>query len=177
MRRLRQQAQRTGLLHISSLTYCRKDRLRANSSESRMKKRRICLRSGSCLLLPLFLIVMSIAAECPTQAQQSTPSKRSRRFTYIVSLLGGAAVGAAAGALVGGRDSIGKGLLVGGGATSAMYLYKDQQSPADPLSYMTSYTLLGTGLGWTFSDSGKGTGIGALAGFGGSALWLSLRQP
>lgn len=134
-----------------------------------MKSNRVALRGGCCLLLAVL-----IAIDGTVGLAQQAPPRRSKRIAYVLSVLGGAAVGAASGALVDGRrDSIGKGMLFGGGAISAFYLHSSRQNPPDPVNYLSSYTLLGTGTGWMLFNSGKGAAVGALAGFGGSAIWLA----
>lgn len=134
-----------------------------------MKSNRVALRGGCCLLLAVLA-----AIDGTVGLAQQAPPRRSKKIAYVLSVLGGAAVGAAAGAFIdGSRDSIGKGMLFGGGATSALYLHSMRQNPPDPVDYLTSYTLLGAGTGWTLFNSGKGAAVGTLVGFGGSAVWLS----
>src|SRR6266702_342612 len=113
-----------------------------------MKSVRVVLRGSSRLLLVFALAALAIVEEPIMHAQQA-PHRRSKKIAYVLSVLGGAAVGAAAGALVdGNRDSIGKGMLFGSGATSAIYLHMNRENPPDAVNYLSSYTLLGTGVGW-----------------------------
>jgi hypothetical protein len=91
-------------------------------------------------------------------------------------MAGGAAVGAAFGGLLSGKaGTIGKASLIGGGATSALYMYYKGTPPSEPFKYIATYSILGLGVGWSASNSWKGAGVGTLAGFGGATLWLTIR--
>ncbi len=98
-----------------------------------------------------------------------------KRHKYIFNVLGGVAIGAGIGALLGGAPSITKGMLIGGGGASAWYLHSHPNAAGDMhnWAHLASYTALGSGLGWTLCKCGDGAGWGALMGGGASALWLA----
>ncbi len=98
-----------------------------------------------------------------------------KRHKYIFSVIGGVAIGAGIGALLGGAPSVTKGMLIGGGATSAWYLHSHPNAGGEMhnWAHIASYTALGSGLGWTLCKCGDGSMWGALMGGGASALWLA----
>ena len=98
-----------------------------------------------------------------------------RHHKYIFNVLGGLAIGAGVGALLGGAPSVTKGMLIGGGGTSAWFLHRHPEAAGSMHSWahIASYTALGSGLGWTLCKCGDGSAWGALMGGGASALWLA----
>jgi outer membrane protein OmpA-like peptidoglycan-associated protein len=87
--------------------------------------------------------------------------------------LGGAAIGAAAGELLGGGGDIGKGILVGSGGASAAWLYTHPHDKGAyrSVAYLASFAAIGTGVGWTICASGKCALAGGLIGGGVNAIW------
>jgi hypothetical protein len=129
-------------------------------------------RLGPSLCLILILLSFSLATEQPLQAQASSSSSSTDNLNYFLSLAGGAAIGGALGAISGDNKVTGKAALVGGGAASAMFLHYKQTGNVGLYKEITSFSILGLGLGWSMTDSMKGAGYGALAGFGGATLWV-----
>lgn len=98
---------------------------------------------------------------------------------YILSVLGGAALGAGVGALLpGGGNSILKGALIGGGGLSEIYLHRHRYAAGgwSDWAHIADGTALGTGIGWTLCDCGDGAIGGALIGGGGTAAWRAWNQ-
>src|SRR5512146_60033 len=91
-----------------------------------------------------------------------------RRHPYFWSVIGGAAIGAAAGQLLGGGNDMTKGLLIGSGGASAAYLHSHPRTGGSyrPVEYLFSHTALGTGIGWTLCGCTDGAWGGGLIGFG-----------
>ncbi|HYY69761.1 MAG TPA: hypothetical protein VE734_08510 [Terriglobales bacterium] len=98
------------------------------------------------------------------------------RHRYIFSVIGGGLVGGGLGALVGGAPNVEKGILLGSGGMSALYLHSHRSTGGANRDWLFigSHTALGTGLGWTLCGCNKGALFGALAGGGGSAIWRSM---
>ena len=147
------------------------------------------------LLAPIIIGLIAFGLGCPSSAEaqqaKSAPgpsagpsSGPSDHINYYFSLFGGAALGGAAGSVVGGPSAIGKGMLVSGGAISSLYLhYKDSNNfnppgsgGSRPLDYFISYTALGGGMGWTATDGRKGATVGAIVGFSVAAIRCAFRH-
>lgn len=122
------------------------------------------------LCIVLLLCAPSFAADVTAKDLQGISPKRHR---YIFSVLGGAAIGAAVGTLLGGGNDITKGLLVGGGGASTAYLHTHRNEGGGWRSWemLAGHTALGSGIGWTICGCDDGLVAGTLIGFGGSALW------
>src|SRR5581483_11479575 len=90
--------------------------------------------------------------------------------------IGGAALGGGFGALVGGKGNFAKGLLIGGGGASALYLHSHRSTGGAYRDWLfiPTHTALGTGIGWTICGCDNGAAAGALIGGGGSALWRAM---
>ncbi len=99
------------------------------------------------------------------------------RHPYFFSVLGGGAIGAAAGELLGSGNDVVKGLLIGSGGASAAYLHTHPHSRSSyrPVEYLASDTALGTGIGWTICGCTDGAWGGGLIGFGASAIGQTTR--
>ncbi len=125
----------------------------------------IGLALSLCLLL--FITIPAMAAD-PNVTLNDLKGIRPDRHRYLFSVLGGAAIGAGIGAIVGSGNDITKGVMLGGGGLSALYLHSHRRDTLKgwrPWAYMGSYTAFGGGLGWTLcgckSGLGGGLGIGA----------------
>ncbi len=129
-----------------------------------------------CLCL-LFMLALPAFAADPQVTAKDLKGISPRHHRYVFAVVGGAAVGAGLGALVGGwGNDITKGLLVGGGAASAIYLHSHRHDTIKGWrnwAYMASYTSLGGGLGWTVCGCKTGLGSGLLIGGGATAIWLA----
>jgi hypothetical protein len=121
-----------------------------------------------CLLL--MFCVPSFAADVTAKDLKGISPKRHR---YFFSVLGGAAIGAGVGALVGSGNDITKGILLGGGGASTAYLFSNKNGAGAwrPWAMLASHTALGGGLGWTICGCDDGLVAGTLIGFGTSAVW------
>ncbi len=99
------------------------------------------------------------------------------RHRYLFSVIGGTLLGAGIGELVGGgHGNIAKGMLIGGGGLSAIYLHS-HRSAADGYrdwAFIGSHSALGLGAGWTICGCERGAVFGLLAGAGGSAIWRAM---
>lgn len=128
-----------------------------------------------CLLL-LALCVPSFAADRAVD-KQDLKGITAKRHNWAFAAVGGAAVGAGVGALVGGRTEVFKGILLGGGGASTAWLHAHSNSMGGwrPLLLLGSHTALGTGIGWTICGCNDGAFGGALIGGGASAIWQSMK--
>lgn len=97
---------------------------------------------------------------------------------YIITTLGGAAVGAGLGFLLGGGLKTGKLALIGGGGASAWFLHSHHSTLGrmHDWAMVASGTALGAGIGWTICDCDHGLIAGTLLGGGGTAVWESLKH-
>jgi hypothetical protein len=127
-----------------------------------------------CAALVLMVSVPLFAADRDT-TKADLNGISPKRHRYIFNVVGGLAVGAGIGALLGGAPSVTKGMLIGGGGASAWYLHSHPNAAGNMhnWAHLASYTALGSGLGWTLCKCGDGAGWGALMGGGASALWLA----
>lgn len=98
------------------------------------------------------------------------------RHRYIFAVVGGGVVGAGLGALVGGAPNVGKGMLLGAGGMSALYLHSHRSTGGAYRDWLFigSHAALGTGIGWTACGCNKGALVGGLVGGGASAIWRSM---
>jgi hypothetical protein len=123
-----------------------------------------------CMLLTM--VVPALAADRSTSAKdlQGISPKRHR---YWFSVLGGAAIGAGVGALVGSGNDVTKGILVGGGGASTAFLHTHRNYGGAWRSWMMlgGHTALGAGVGWTICGCDDGLVAGTLIAGGASAIW------
>jgi hypothetical protein len=99
-----------------------------------------------------------------------------KRHKHLFSVIGGAAVGAGIGLLLGSGNDVTKGLFIGGGGASAVYLHSHRTTGGAYRDWLFigTHTALGTGLGWTICGCDDGAVAGALIGGGGSAIWRAM---
>ncbi len=131
-----------------------------------------------CLAL-LWLFAAPAFAADPQVTAKDLKGISPQRHRYIFSVLGGAALGAGIGVLVGSGGDIGKGILVGGGAASAAYLHGNPRATVHGWRewvLIGSYTALGSGIGWTVCGCDDGAIAGALVGGGASAIWRASKR-
>ena len=131
-----------------------------------------------CLVM-LFTLAMPAVAADPQTTVKDLKGISAKRHRYIFSVLGGAAVGAGIGVLLGSGNDITKGLLVGGGGGSALYLHSHRRDDLNGWrnwAFIGSYTAFGSGMGWTLCGCDDGAIAGALIGAGGSA-WYTAAHP
>lgn len=95
---------------------------------------------------------------------------------YLFSTLGGAAIGAGFGALVGGSHEVGKFMLIGAGTGSGLYLHSHRNAGGAyrDWAYIGTYTALGSGIGWTICGCNDGFVAGALIGGGSAAVYRTM---
>ena len=125
-------------------------------------------------LLMLFMLAMPAFAEDPQTTAQDLKGISPKRYRYLFSTAGGAAVGAGIGVLLGGRTEALKGIMIGGGGGSALYLHshpRENVSGWRSWALIGSHTVLGGGLGWTLCGCDDGLVAGSLIGGGASAWW------
>lgn len=123
----------------------------------------------------LFVAVMPAVAADPDVTKDDLKGISPQRHKYIFSVLGGAAVGAGIGVLLGGGNDVTKGLMVGGGGMSAFYLHthrRDTLGGWRNWAYMGSYAAFGGGAGWALCGCDDGLVAGTLIGGGATAAWL-----
>jgi len=131
-----------------------------------------------CFALVLSFCAPAFAADRPIDSSD-LKGISPKRHRYIFSVLGGAAVGAGIGALLGGGNDITKGVMVGAGGASFAYLHSNRN---DNLNGWRSWALiggnavLGSGLGWTICGCDDGAVAGALIGGGGTAIYQTMEQ-
>ncbi len=124
----------------------------------------------------LFIATMPAMAADPEVTTKDLKGISPQRHRYLFSVIGGAAIGAGIGALVGGGNDITKGIMMGGGGMSALYLHshrRDNLNGWRNWAYVGSYTAFGGGLGWTLCGCDDGLVSGLLIGGGATAAWLS----
>ncbi len=129
-----------------------------------------------CFLLAVWFVVPAFAADPPMDAKRDLQGISPKRHRYIFSVIGGAALGAGIGALLGGGNDITKGLLIGGGGASSLYLHSHRREGGSlrPWEYFASHTALGAGVGWTICGCDDGLVSGTLVGAGGDLLWQTM---
>ncbi len=123
-----------------------------------------------CLLVTV--AVPAMAAD-PQMTLKDLKGIKPSHHRYLFSVLGGAAIGAGIGAIVGSGNDITKGLLLGGGGLSALYLHSHRRDTLNgwrSWAYVGSYTAFGGGLGWTLCGCKDGLGGGLLIGGGAAAV-------
>jgi hypothetical protein len=124
----------------------------------------------------LILSVPSFSEDRPIDPKRDLKGISPKRHRYIFSVLGGAALGAGLGAILGSGNDLTKGALVGGGAMSSFYLssHRNAGNGYRDWAYIFSHTALGTGIGWTACGCDDGAVAGALIGGGGTAAWRAM---
>jgi hypothetical protein len=124
----------------------------------------------------LFIAALPAMAADPEITKEDLKGISPQRHKYLFSVVGGAAIGAGIGVLVGGGGDVVKGMMVGGGGMSAYYLHthrRDNMGGWRNWAYVGSYTALGGGLGWTICGCDDGLVSGLLIGGGGTTAWLA----
>jgi len=118
----------------------------------------------------LVFTMPSFAAD-PPSVKQDLRKVTPRRYSYIFSVVGGAALGAGVGAILSSGAGLAKGALIGGGGISELYLtsFPDFAQGYRSWGFILSNTALGSGLGWTMCGCNNGLAAGALVGGGGTA--------
>jgi len=123
----------------------------------------------------MFIAAMPAMAADPQISKDDLKGISPQRHRYLFSVIGGAAVGAGVGVLLGSGNDITKGLMIGGGGMSALYLHshrRDSMNGWRNWAYMASYTAFGGGLGWTICGCDDGLVSGMLIGGGATTAWL-----
>jgi hypothetical protein len=138
-------------------------------------KKLCALALSICLLW--FLAVPAFAAD-PQVTSKDLKGIGPKHHRYAFAVIGGAAVGMGVGAAIGAgwSNDIAKGLLIGSGAASALYLHSHKHDTLNGWrnwAYLGSYTALGGGIGWTVCGCNPGLGAGLLVGGGATAIWLA----
>ena len=137
--------------------------------------KKLCALAVSICLL-WFLAVPAFAAD-PQVTSKDLKGISPKHYKYAFSVIGGAAVGAGVGALVNGwSNDVAKGLLVGSGGASALYLHFHKHDTLNGWrnwAYIGSYTAFGGGVGWTVCGCNQGLAAGLLIGGGATAVWLA----
>jgi hypothetical protein len=126
--------------------------------------------------LVLTFVVPAFAGERPVDVRD-LKGISPHHHRYLFSVIGGTLLGGGIGALVGGgHGNIAKGMLIGGGGLSALYLHSHRSSAGAyrDWAFVASHTALGLGAGWTICGCGRGAAFGTLAGAGGSLIWRSM---
>lgn len=131
-----------------------------------------------CLGLLLMANGPLFAADRPVD-KKSLEGISVKRHHWAWAALGGAALGAGVGLLIGGGDEMAKFGLIGGGAMSDYYLHKhhDAGQPIRGWAYTFSNAALGTGLGWTICGCRNGALGGLMIGAGGTAAYVATHTP
>jgi len=127
------------------------------------------------IALLAFFTVPAMAAD-PEVTKKDLKGISPQHHKYLFSVLGGAAVGAGIGVLLGGGNDVTKGLMVGGGGMSALYLHSHRHDDLGGWrnwAYVGSYSAFGGGAGWTLCGCDDGLVSGMLIGGGGTAAWLA----
>lgn len=138
--------------------------------------RKLCALAVSICLL-WFLALPAFAAD-PQVSKKDLKGISPGHHKYAFAVIGGAAVGMGIGAAIGGGwgNDITKGLLIGSGTASALYLHSHRHDVVGGWrnwAYLGSYTALGGGIGWTVCGCTTGLGAGLLVGGGATAIWLA----
>lgn len=128
-----------------------------------------------CICLLVFVTLPAMAAD-PQVTAKDLKGISPKHYKYLFSVVGGAAIGAGVGALLGSGNDVTKGIMVGGGAASAYYLHTHRNDTLHGWrnwAYLGSYTSLSGGAGWTLCGCDDGLVAGSLIGGGATAIWLS----
>src|SRR3954454_2167484 len=123
----------------------------------------------------LVLATMPALAADPEITKNDLKGISPQRHCYLFSVAAGAAVGAGIGVLVGSGNDVTKGIMVGAGGMSALYLHshrRDNLNGWRNWAYMASYSAFGGGLGWTLCGCDDGLVAGTLIGGGATTAWL-----
>jgi hypothetical protein len=132
------------------------------------------LWAALCSLLMLFMLALPAFAEDPQTTAQDLKGISAKRYRFLFTTAGGAAVGAGIGVLLGGGKDVLKGIMVGGGGGSALYLHshpRDDMHGWRNWAMIGSHTALGGGIGWTLCGCDDGLVAGSLIGGGATAWW------
>jgi len=124
----------------------------------------------------LFMLAMPAMAADPEVTTKDLKGISPQHHKYLFAVVGGALVGAGVGALVGSGNDITKGLMIGGGGMSALYLHSHRHDNLNGWrnwAYAGSYTAFGGGLGWTLCGCDDGLVSGLLIGGGATTAWLA----
>lgn len=127
-----------------------------------------------CSFLMLFMLAMPAFSEDPQTTAQDLKGISAKRYRFLFTTAGGAAVGAGIGVLLGGSTEALKGIMIGGGGGSALYMHShphDQLGGWRNWAMIGSHTALGGGIGWTLCGCDDGLVAGSLIGGGGTAWW------
>ncbi len=125
-------------------------------------------------VLALCLLLMMVAPAFAGDVNFSDLKKVTpQSHRYWFSVVGGSAIGAGVGALIGSGNDVTKGILLGGGGASTAYLHshKNYGGAWRPWMMLGGHTALGSGFGWTICGCTDGLVAGTLIGGGASAVW------
>ncbi len=123
----------------------------------------------------LFIAAIPAMAADPEVTKKDLKGISPQRHRYLFSVAAGAAVGAGVGVLLGSGNDVTKGIMIGGGGMSALYLHSHRRDSLNGWrnwAYIASYSAFGGGLGWTLCGCDDGLVAGTLIGGGGTAGWL-----
>ncbi len=128
------------------------------------------------LVLAFVMVAPAYAGDRDPDAKLDLKGISPKHHHWLFSVIGGAAVGAGVGMLLGGAPSVTKGMLLGSGLMSDLYLMHNRNAGGAfrPWAVSASNTALGSGLGWTLCKCGDGAVAGALIGGGGTLAWEAL---
>lgn len=127
-----------------------------------------------CSFLMLFMLALPAFAGDPQTTAKDLKGISPHRYRYLFTTVGGAAVGAGIMSLFGGTGNLMKGILMGGGGGSSLYLHSH---PHDNLNGWRNWALIGShtalagGAGWTLCGCDDGLVAGSLIGGGATAWW------
>ena len=124
------------------------------------------------------LFMLSSTAFAQEMSSRDLNGTSPQHYKYIITTLGGAAVGAGLGFVLGGGAKTGKLALMGGGGASAWFLHTHRSTLGKfhDWAMVGSGTALGAGLGWTICNCNKGLVAGTLLGGGGTAVWEAMKN-
>jgi hypothetical protein len=138
------------------------------------------------LLRKFWILVLCLGCILPlmSHAQSRDVDKRDlqgispHHFKYLVSVAGGAAVGAGLGFILPGEKTPLKLMMIGGGGASTWFLHthKATLGPFRDWGMIASNSALGSGIGWLGCNCHDGLIGGALLGGGGTAVWEALKN-